>query len=59
MVYEEGDVLGDGVNIASRVEPLSSPGGICVTEDVAASIGMNTIRPLGGLLPPGCLASPW
>lgn len=32
------DILGDGVNIASRIEPLASPGGICLTEAVYESI---------------------
>lgn len=34
IVFHENDVYGDGVNIASRVESLSEPGGICITEDV-------------------------
>ena len=32
------DILGDGVNIASRIEPLASPDGICITEAVNQSI---------------------
>ena len=32
------DILGDGVNIASRIEPLASPDGICLTEAVYQSV---------------------
>jgi len=46
VVIEEGDVLGDGVNIASRIEPLAPPGGICVTEDVAHQIENKIDQPL-------------
>ena len=31
-------VHGDGVNIAARLEPLSPPGGICLSEDVVRQI---------------------
>jgi len=34
IVFEGDDVFGDGVNIASRIEPLSPVGGILVTEAV-------------------------
>ena len=34
VMVKEGDIFGDGVNIAARVEALAPPGGICVTRGV-------------------------
>ena len=33
IIIEEGDIYGDGVNIAARLEGISQPGGICISDD--------------------------
>jgi adenylate cyclase len=45
VILEEGDIFGDGVNIAARMENLAPPGGICISDDayrqVRGKIGLN------------------
>ena len=38
IIFDDDDIFGDGVNIASRVEQLADVGGICVTAAVATQI---------------------
>jgi class 3 adenylate cyclase len=41
VVHKDGHVLGDGVNIAARLQPLAEPGGICISVDVARQVQNN------------------
>ena len=42
VVVEGDDLLGDGVNIAARVEALAEPGGICITDTVMRQLAGKT-----------------
>jgi ankyrin repeat protein len=44
--HRENDLYGDGVNIASQIEPLAQPGGVCVSEDVARQIENKMKEPI-------------
>jgi len=38
VVHAGDDVLGDAVNIASRLQPLAEPGGVCVSDQVFGQV---------------------
>jgi len=39
VIEDRGDIYGDGVNVAARLEGLSNPGGICISDAVRSAIG--------------------
>src|SRR2546426_402552 len=53
IVQREGDVFGEGVNIASRLQTLAEPDAICISDvvyrDVAKKLALETVVSLGRL----------
>jgi adenylate cyclase len=51
IVQKEGDVFGDGVNIASRLQGLAEPDTVCISDvvyrDVAKKVDLGTVVSLG------------
>jgi TolB-like protein/class 3 adenylate cyclase len=50
IVLEGGDIFGDGVNVAARLEGLAEPGGICIARNVYNQVEAKldlTFEPMG------------
>ena len=50
VVVQEGDLLGDGVNVAARIQTIAEPGGICISGSVYDQIQNKLslqFKPLG------------
>lgn len=39
VIEDDGDIFGDGVNVAARLEGLAEPGGTCIAESVYTAVG--------------------
>jgi adenylate cyclase len=70
VVHSQGDIYGDAVNIASRIEPLAEPGGICISQPVETqvrnkvsfpitSIGSRTLKNVDTPMEVFKIALPW
>jgi class 3 adenylate cyclase/pimeloyl-ACP methyl ester carboxylesterase len=67
VIRHDGEVVGEGVNVAARIRPLAEPGGICVSEPVyqmvrsrahvkARALGAQSFRNVSAPLPVYALA---
>jgi class 3 adenylate cyclase len=42
---EKDDILGDGVNVAARLEGIADPGGFCISEDAFRQVRGKLVVP--------------
>ena len=49
IVFDDGDIFGDGVNVASRLESLAEPGGVCVSDSAYQMVQERLTEPFNDL----------
>jgi adenylate cyclase len=70
VIESQGDISGDAVNVASRIEPLAEDGGVCLTRQVyesthnkfelpLVSIGTKSLKNVGELMEVYKMEMPW
>jgi TolB-like protein/class 3 adenylate cyclase len=70
VVYRDGDVFGDGVNIAARIQSVAVAEGICISGDVAGQVenkiglplvpmGTPKLKNIGRAIPVYSVKMPW
>jgi len=70
IVESQGDISGDAVNVASRIEPLAEDGGVCLTRQVydhvqnkfelpLASLGSKSLKNVSAPLEVYKMVMPW
>ena len=70
VVESQGDISGDAVNVASRIEPLAEDGGVCITRQVfdhvqnkfelpLVSLGAKSLKNVSVLMEVFRMVMPW
>jgi len=49
VVFDNGDIFGDGVNVAARLESLAEPGGVCLSDSVYQMVQDRLTEPFRDL----------
>jgi adenylate cyclase len=51
IIFEDNDIFGDGVNVAARLEGVSEPGGLCISDDAQRQVRAKVDVTFGDMMP--------